>query len=179
MLRAMIQLAAQRQTKAHPSPGATHELRRIADFPEAGDRAYVVQMTSSGTLGATAFEVDATTRYRFPFRRPSGPRSPQIGPVLKRSYDPKKGVMPNATTLSTTFAHFEALAQSSDPVAGVYRRALAALVLRRRESEGLIVRCTSPRGVRSPRRATARLRRPSWRGSRLARQPFTFPATEY
>jgi CRISPR-associated protein Csh1 len=128
MLRAMIQLAARARGVASGSvPAAVAELRGLAEFPGVGERVYVLRCDASGALQASALEVDETTRYGFPFRRPSGPRSPQVGPVLKRSFDPKKGVAPNATTLAATLAHFTSVAGSNAPAAKVYGAALAAL----------------------------------------------------
>ena len=125
MLRAMIQLAPREAAAGDMAP-SVRELRKLAEFPQVGERAYVLAMAPSGELVAKAIEVGGSTRYRFPFRRPPGSRSPQIGPVLKRTLDPKNGVGPNATTLAATLKHFETLAASNEPVAKVYRRALDA-----------------------------------------------------
>lgn len=128
MLRAMIQLAPRAATTGGEElPEPVRALRGLAEFPEAGDRAYVLRPGGSGALVATAVEVDEESRYRFPFRRPSGPRSPQVGPVIKRSLDPQKNVTPNATTLAATLAHFEAIAGQGLPVSPVYAAALDAL----------------------------------------------------
>jgi CRISPR-associated protein Csh1 len=105
-------------------PAEVAELAALAEFPEVGERAYVIESGGAGELSARALEVDEVTRRGFAFRRPSGPRSPQVGPVFKRSLDPKKGVGPGATTLAATLTHFEAMATSASPAAGVYRRAL-------------------------------------------------------
>lgn len=128
MLRAMIQLAPRAApTGGEELPEAVRALRGLAEFPEAGTRAYVVRPGATGELTAVAMEVDEETRYGFPFRRPSGPRSPQVGPVIKRAVDPQKHVTPNATTLAATFAHFESVAGSELAVAPVYAAALRAL----------------------------------------------------
>jgi CRISPR-associated protein Csh1 len=131
MLRAMIQLAPRAAAATDGLAPSVRELRALAEFPAVGERAYVIDLVPDGpgpgrALYAKAIEVDETTRLRFPFRRPSGPRSPQLGPVLKRTLDPKKGVGPNATTIAATLAHFERLALSGEPAAPVYRRALDA-----------------------------------------------------
>src|SRR5580704_16726465 len=123
MLRAMVQLAPRGAATGEVAP-SVWELRKLAEFPAVGERAYVIEQAPSGTLIAKAVEVGESTRYGFPFRRPSGPRSPQLGPVLKRTLDPKKGVGPNATTVAATLSHFEAVAGSSAPAARIYRRAL-------------------------------------------------------
>jgi len=128
MLRALIQVAP-RETAADGLAPSVRELRTQAELPAVGERAYVIGAVPGGpggALGAKAVEVDEATRLRFPFRRPSGPRSPQLGPVLKRTLDPKKGIGPNATTVAATLAHFERIALSGEPAAPVYRRALDA-----------------------------------------------------
>jgi CRISPR-associated protein Csh1 len=123
MLRAMVQLAPREVTTGDVAP-SVQELRKLAEFPAVGERAYVIEQAPSGALVAKAIEVGDRTRYGFPFRRPSGPRSPQLGPVLKRTLDPKKGVGPNATTVAATLSHFETIAASNAPVATIYRSAL-------------------------------------------------------
>jgi CRISPR-associated protein Csh1 len=123
MLRAMVQLAPT-GAATNGVPTSVQELRKLAEYPAVGERAYVIEPGLSGELRAKAVEVDERTRYGFPFRRPSGPRSPQLGPVLKRTLDPKKGVGPNATTVAATLAHFERVAGSGTPAARIYRRAL-------------------------------------------------------
>ncbi|MBK9259496.1 MAG: hypothetical protein IPM54_06620 [Polyangiaceae bacterium] len=126
MLRALIQLAP-KVTTASDVPLAVRELQVVAEFPAAGERAYIIEPGPGGTLRATAIEVDESSRFRFPFRRPPGPRSPQIGPILKRTMDPKKGVGPNATTIAATLAHFESLANAGAPASRVYRAVLDSL----------------------------------------------------
>lgn len=127
MLRAMIQLSPRVAASDDGLPEAVRVVRGLAEHPDVGDRAYVLQTDTKGALVAVAVEVDEETRWGFPFRRPSGPRSPQVGPVIKRSLDAKKNVTPNATTLAATFARFESIAASELAVAPVYRAALAAL----------------------------------------------------
>lgn len=124
----MIQLAARaRGATGGDLPASVAELRTLAELPNVGERAYVIERDASGALAPRAIEVDEITRYGFAFRRPSGPRSPQVGPVLKRSVDPKKGVGPNATTIAATLAHFGRVVASASPAARVYRAALDVL----------------------------------------------------
>lgn len=126
ILNAMVQLAPRAVARADDDP-ALVELRALAEFPDVGDHAYVVGLDPQGALTARPIEVDARSRLGFPFRRPSGPRSPQVGPVIKRSVNPKTGVAPNATTLAATLAHFDVVARGGSPAAAVYQRALDAL----------------------------------------------------
>jgi CRISPR-associated protein Csh1 len=125
MLRAMVQLAPRGVTTGDVAP-SVQDLRKLAEYPAVGEHAYVLEQAPSGALIAKAIEVGESTRYGFPFRRPSGPRSPQLGPVLKRTLDPKKGVGPNATTVAATLSHFETIAASNAPAATIYRSALDA-----------------------------------------------------
>jgi hypothetical protein len=117
MLRAMVQLAPRGVTTGDVAP-SVRELRKLAEYPAVGERAYVIEQAASGALIPKPIEVGESTRYGFPFRRPSGPRSPQLGPVLKRTLDPKKGVGPNATTVAATLSHFEAVASYLERAGG-------------------------------------------------------------
>ncbi|BBO82133.1 hypothetical protein DSCO28_26990 [Desulfosarcina ovata subsp. sediminis] len=51
---------------------------------------------------------------RLPFNKPSGPRSPQIGPVIKRSYNKKKGCGPTLQILNSTLASFQKISESNN-----------------------------------------------------------------
>ena len=110
MLRAMVQLAPKEAATDDVAP-SVRELRKLAEYPAVGERAYEIEQAPSGGLIAKAIEVGESTRYEdFPFHALplEACRSPQLGPVLKRTLDPKKGVGPNATTVRATLAHFEA-----------------------------------------------------------------------
>lgn len=126
MLRAMVQLAPRRDGEAGLDP-ARAALRTLAEHPDPGDRAYVLSVAPDGSLQATALEVDGTSRWAFPFRKPTGSQSAQVGPVLKRSYSPQEGVGPKESILGRTLEHFARIAASDAPVAAVYRRCLDAL----------------------------------------------------
>jgi CRISPR-associated protein Csh1 len=52
---------------------------------------------------------------RLPFSKPSGPNSPQLGPVMKRAYIAGKGAAPGKTILQRTLDAFHLLADSSEP----------------------------------------------------------------
>jgi CRISPR-associated protein Csh1 len=125
----MIQLSPRAQaSETEGVDPAVLKLQSVAEFPGAGDKVYVIDRDATGALVATAREVDERTKYGFPFRRPSGPRSPQVGPVMKRSYSAKdKSIIPKRLTIEATLAHFEGIAASKAPVAAVYTRALSTL----------------------------------------------------
>jgi len=125
----MVQLAPRAAASDGDSlPESLQQLRGIAEYPEPGETAYILRPDATGGLTPTPVEVDEETRYQFPFRRPTGARAAQLGPVLKRSVNTtKKEVSPGKTVLRDTFEHFEALAQQGLPVSPVYARALQAL----------------------------------------------------
>jgi len=49
-----------------------------------------------------------------PFNKPSGPRSPQIGPVIKRSYSNQKGAGPTLQIITSTLKNFEKISTSEN-----------------------------------------------------------------
>lgn len=65
--------------------------------------------------GADIGSLNGNSSIRLPFNKPSGPRSPQIGPVIKRSYDRNKGSGPTIQILNTTLQSFERLSKSKEP----------------------------------------------------------------
>ncbi len=50
--------------------------------------------------------LEGNSAIRLPFNKPSGPQSPQIGPVIKRSYSRQKGAGPSLKILRSTLKHF-------------------------------------------------------------------------
>ncbi|MCF8090770.1 MAG: hypothetical protein K9L23_22260 [Desulfotignum sp.] len=56
-----------------------------------------------------------------PFNKPSGPRSPQIGPVIKRSYNKQKGPGPTLQIITSTLNKFEEFSKSEDEWAGYFK----------------------------------------------------------
>ncbi len=57
--------------------------------------------------------LEGKSTLKIPFNKPSGPRSAQLGPVIKRSYDKKKGAMPQKLILNNTIELFKEKANSS------------------------------------------------------------------
>jgi len=64
--------------------------------------------------------LDGNPAIRLPFNKPSGPRSPQIGPVIKRSYSAKKGSGPTLQILKSTLSNFEEISNSTNPWADYF-----------------------------------------------------------
>ncbi len=58
--------------------------------------------------------LEGQSAVRLPFNKPSGPRSPQIGPVIKRSYNKKKGCGPTLQILNSTLASFQIISESNN-----------------------------------------------------------------
>lgn len=66
-----------------------------------------------------------------PFNKPSGPRSPQIGPVIKRSYSKAKGAGPTLQILTSTLKSFETIAETDLAWADYFRECHAVFSLPR------------------------------------------------
>ena len=58
--------------------------------------------------------LDGNSGIRLPFNKPSGPRSPQIGPVLKRSYNKNKGGGPTLQILNSTLTSFQNITKTKN-----------------------------------------------------------------
>ena len=56
-----------------------------------------------------------------PFNKPSGPRSPQIGPVIKRSYSKQKGAGPTLQIITSTLNNFKKSSTSEKEWAGYFK----------------------------------------------------------
>lgn len=101
-------------------------LRELAEFPKAGDTVYVLERDGAGELVARPLEVDEERRFLFPFVKPSGSQSAQIGPIIKRSFSKKNGIGPSEKILKTTLKSFAKKAK--DPSHGpLFRRTLEIL----------------------------------------------------
>lgn len=74
--------------------GKIEKVYTLSPDPE-NDEVAVLEGADIGSLGKGS----AT---RLPFNKPSGPRSPQIGPVIKRSYSKQKGAGPKVVILERT-----------------------------------------------------------------------------
>ncbi|MBW2165766.1 MAG: CRISPR-associated protein [Deltaproteobacteria bacterium] len=56
-----------------------------------------------------------------PFNKPSGPQSPQIGPVIKRSYNKQKGAGPSLKILRSTLKNFQEISLSNNSWAAYFK----------------------------------------------------------
>lgn len=78
------------------------------------DGVAVLEVAEIGSLGKGS----AT---RLPFNKPSGPNSPQIGPVIKRSYSKEKGAGPKIVILDRTLVKFMEEADSGNAWATYFK----------------------------------------------------------
>ena len=60
---------------------------------------------------------------RLPFNQASGPRSPALGPVIKRTYESGEGAKPTLKTQESTLKSFENLAQENKPWSSFFESA--------------------------------------------------------
>jgi len=58
--------------------------------------------------------LEGNSAIRLPFNKPSGPQSPQIGPVIKRSYTSPKGAGPSLKILRSTLKNFIEISSSNN-----------------------------------------------------------------
>lgn len=126
MLDAMLQLAGTgtEATAVSPALGALRTGK--AEFPKAGEMVYVLERVG-GELVARPREVDGTSRFAFPWVKPSGSQAGQYGPVIKRSLNAKKEVSPGEKILRTTLQDFAREAAGEGAHAPIFRAALELL----------------------------------------------------
>jgi len=62
---------------------------------------------------------------KIPFNRPSGPQSPQIGPVIKRSYSSNAGPGPSTKILNSTIKSFKEKAEGELPWSDYFKEAIS------------------------------------------------------
>ena len=65
--------------------------------------------------------LEGNSAIRLPFNKPSGPQSPQIGPVIKRSYSRQKGAGPSLKILRSTLKHFYEISLSNNSCAAYFK----------------------------------------------------------
>ena len=95
------------------SPGKIENFYTLSPDPD-DDTVAILEGGNIASLGKGA----AT---RLPFNKPSGPRSPQIGPVIKRSYTKQKGAGPKIVILNQTLAKFKDLSESDQTWAPYFK----------------------------------------------------------
>lgn len=130
MLRAMMALTlagASGTTGDEALDPALRDLQSgLAEYPEVGDVAWVLRRGDDGTLRPEPIEVGARTRFGFPFIKPGGSQSAQLGTVIKRSRNAKREVSPGGKILASTLASFEETAARTEAPAA-YGAALKLL----------------------------------------------------
>ncbi len=90
----------------------------LVEDVEKIQRVYVLVSTDTAyEVRMEVFEVgsEKADPKHLPFVKPSGPNSSAIGPLIKRSYDPKKGCSPKPKTLKTTLKKFQKQAETHSP----------------------------------------------------------------
>ncbi|NLI12416.1 TM1802 family CRISPR-associated protein [Pelotomaculum propionicicum] len=75
----------------------------------------LVHLTVQDIIDNADHSTYGCTPDKLPFMRPTGPQSPQVGPVIKRSYDRTKGGGPSEKILVTTMKYFSEIAQEDKP----------------------------------------------------------------
>jgi len=74
-----------------------------------------VAVLESADIGS----LEGNSATRLPFNKPSGPQSPQIGPVIKRSYS--KGAGPSLKILKSTLKNFQEISLSNNSWAAYFK----------------------------------------------------------
>lgn len=95
------------------SPGKIENFYTLSPDPD-DDTVAILESANIESLGKGA----AT---RLPFNKPSGPNSPQIGPVIKRSYSKQAGAGPKIVILNRTLAKFKDLSESEQAWAPYFK----------------------------------------------------------
>jgi len=76
-----------------------------------------VAVLESADIGS----LEGNSAIRLPFNKPSGPQSPQIGPVIKRSYSKQKGAGPSLKILKSTLKNFQEISLSNNSWAAYFK----------------------------------------------------------
>jgi len=69
-----------------------------------------VAVLESADIGS----LEGNSAIRLPFNKPSGPQSPQVGPVIKRTYSKQKGAGPSLKILKSTLKNFQKIHESGN-----------------------------------------------------------------
>lgn len=93
--------------------GKIEKFYSLSQAPDEEDAA-LLESADLGSLGENAASF-------LPFNKPSGPRSAQIGPVIKRSYSKQKGAGPTLQIITSTLKNFEKFSTSENEWAGYFQ----------------------------------------------------------
>ena len=75
----------------------------------------LVRLSIQDIVSEAGIDGKGCTPYKLPFMRPSGSQSPQVGPVIKRSYDKTKGGGPSEKIIVTTMKYFADVVGKDQP----------------------------------------------------------------
>ena len=87
-------------------PGKITNFYTLSDHLDSDD----VAVLESADIGS----LEGNSAIRLPFNKPSGSQSPQIGPVIKRSYSKQKGAGPSLKILRSTLKGFQEISLSNN-----------------------------------------------------------------
>jgi len=85
--------------------------------------------------------LDGNSAVHIPFNKPKGSQSSQIGPVLKRSYDNKKGGGPTLKILNNTLASFKMISKSNNSWATYFAQVLDVFIRKKLYYSGEYLSC--------------------------------------
>jgi len=92
------------------------------------ERVYIIEKdTVNGIVQIRISDLKPEIESALPFVKPIGSRSAQIGPVIKRSYDNKKGAGPSGKILNTTMNYFRTVAKSDKDWAAYFTEIVSVL----------------------------------------------------
>ncbi len=86
--------------------GKINKFYALSAYPD-NDAVAFLESADIGSL-------EGNSAIRLPFNKPSGPQSPQIGPVIKRSYSKQKGAGPSSKIIKTTLKNFQKISSSNN-----------------------------------------------------------------
>ncbi|MDY0042456.1 MAG: hypothetical protein RBS57_19270, partial [Desulforhabdus sp.] len=99
----------------------------LVESTESFDRVYVLQSCSANSCAELAVQdLSPEIAQYLPFLK-RAPRSPQAGPIIKRSYTAGEGAGPRAKMLNSTLKDFRETAATSKPWASYFREVVKVL----------------------------------------------------
>ena len=97
----------------------------------------LVAVMESSDIGS----IEGNPSARLPFNRPDGPRSPQIGPVIKRSFNKQKGAMPTLRILDATLHRFAEIQNADHEWSRYFKEVTDVFSRKKLKYEGKIHPC--------------------------------------
>ena len=90
------------------------------------EQIYIIEKQDSDVFLSVS-DIKPELEQALPFVKPSGSQGAQVGPVLKRTYDRKKGASPSPKILNTTMKHFQELAEKPSDWSKYFQGVLSIL----------------------------------------------------